>query len=166
MRTWSSPRPLPLPLPPHRWPRCRPPQPRAPRRPPDVANPTTLLSSYFDAINRREFARAYSYWDQMGKSSGQSFAQFEQGFATTKLVKAVIGTPHYGAGAGNVYADLQVTITATQSDGSTSIYTGSYTVHRANVPPFDKFGWRIEGAKVTGSASSGTRRSPSATTTP
>ena len=138
----------------------------APLPPVDVADPTTLLRSYFDAINRREFARAYSYWNHLGQSSQQSFAQFEQGFATTKQVKVDLGTPQENAGAGNVWADVPVTIVATQDDGSTRVDTATYTAHRANIPPFDQLGWRIEGAKVTGTGSAETRRLPSATGTP
>ena len=123
-----------------------------PLPPPDVSDPTVLLRSYFEAINRREFALGYSYWDNLGLASQQSFTQFEQGFATTKQVKVDIGTPQYGAGAGNLYADLPVAIAATQSDGSIRSYTGTYTAHRANVPPFDQLGWRIEAAKVTQTA--------------
>ncbi len=123
-----------------------------PLPPAEVADPTTVLRSYFDAINRREFARAYSYWNQLGQASQQSYAQFEHGFATTQQVKAELGTPQQNAGAGNVYADVPVKIVATQSDGSTRSYAGTYTAHRANVPPFEKFGWRIEGAKVAAEA--------------
>ncbi len=119
-----------------------------------TADPTTLLRSYFDAINLREFARAYSYWDNLGQASQQGFAQFEQAFATTRQVKVDLGTPQQNAGAGNVYADVPVTIVATQDDGSTKTYSGTYTAHRANVPPFEQLGWRIEGAKVSQTAGS------------
>lgn len=114
-----------------------------PLPPAEVADPVVLLRSYFAAIDQRDFARAYSYWDRLGQASQQSFAQFDQGFAATKQVKADIGKPQYGAGAGNLYADLAVTIVATQNDGSTRRYSVSYTAHRANIPPFDQFGWRI-----------------------
>ena len=123
----------------------------------DVADPTTLLRSYFDALNRRGFARAYTYWDNLGQASKQTFAQFEQGYAATRQVTVDLGTPQENAGAGNVYADVPVSIIATQSDGSTRTYKGTYTAHRANIPPFDQLGWRIEGAKVTLAAGGSTR---------
>ncbi len=125
-----------------------------PLPPAATADPTTLLRSYFDAINLREFARAYSYWDDLGHASQQGFALFEQGFATTRQVKVDLGTPQQNAGAGNVYADVPVTMVATQDDGSIRTYSGTYTAHRANVPPFEQLGWRIEGAKVSQTAGS------------
>ena len=120
--------------------------------PPAVADPTALLRSYFDAINQRQFAQAYSYWDNLGQASKQTFAQFEQGYAMTSQVTVDLGTPKGSGGAGNLYADVPVTIVATQNDGSTMTYKGTYTAHRANVPPFNQFGWRIESAKVAATA--------------
>ncbi|MCL4368920.1 MAG: glycoside hydrolase [Actinobacteria bacterium] len=142
-------------------------EPAAQRALADVADPTTLLRSYFDALNRREFARAYTYWDNLGQASQQTFAQFERGYAMTKQITVDLGTPQGNAGAGNLYADVPVTIIATQSDGSTRTYKGTYTAHRANIPPFDQLGWRIESAKVTATTappSAGPSPSPPAAT--
>ncbi len=56
------------------------------------------------------------------------------------------------AGAGNLYAEVPVTIGAMQSDGSAKTFSGSYTLHRSNLPPFDQLGWRIARANVAATA--------------
>ena len=121
--------------------------------PADVADPLSLQQSYFEAINRREFARAYTYWSGLGKASKQTFAQFHEGFATTDHVAVDVGNPEMGAAAGSAYADVPVVIVATQSDRTTQAFCGTYTLRSAQVPPFDQLGWRIEGAKTRATAS-------------
>ena len=121
--------------------------------PANVADPVTLLRSYFEAIDRREFARAYTYWGYLGKASRQTFAQFHEGFATTDHVAVDVGNPEMGAAAGSAYADVPVVIVATQSDQTTQAFCGTYTLRSTQVPPFDQLGWRIEGAKTRVTAS-------------
>lgn len=119
-----------------------------PQPPADLADPVALLKSYYDAINSKEFARAYTYWDNLGKSSNQTFAQFRSGFMTTAQVSIELGTPQEGGAAGSIFAEVPVTITATQTDGTTKKFSGTYTLRRLNVPPFDQLGWRIESADI------------------
>jgi hypothetical protein len=127
-----------------------------PLPPAELMNPTSLLQFYYAAINRHEFARAYSYWDNLGKASGQSFAEFQQGFANTDRVAITLGTPQGQGAAGSIYIDVPIVIVATQSDKSIRSYCGSYTLRGLNVPPFDKFGLRIERARIV-ETGSGTR---------
>jgi hypothetical protein len=119
-----------------------------PEPPADLADPLTVLRSYFEAINAGQFERAYTYWGNLGQNSQQTFAQFHQGFATTKEVTADLGTAQEGGAAGSIYADVPAVIVATQSDGSVRSFCGTYTLRRLNVPPFEQFGWHIEMAKV------------------
>ncbi|MDA8218521.1 MAG: YCF48-related protein [Dehalococcoidales bacterium] len=116
--------------------------------PADARDPTTLLDSYASAIDAGNYARAYTYWDQLGKASGQTFAEFAGGFAGTKQVSIELGQAQGDAGAGNLYADVPTLLFAQQSDGTTKTYCGTYTLHRANIPPFDQFGWRIARADI------------------
>ncbi|MHB1417068.1 MAG: YCF48-related protein [Chloroflexota bacterium] len=116
--------------------------------PADVQDPATLLNSYVSAINAGDYARAYTYWDQLGQASGQTFAEFAGGFAGTKQVSIELGQAQEGGAAGNIYTDVPTLLFAQQSDGTTQTYCGTYTLHRANVPPFDQFGWRISRADI------------------
>lgn len=45
-------------------------------------HPLYLLASYYDAINRRDYARAYNYWNG-SPPQGATLEQFTQGFADT-----------------------------------------------------------------------------------
>ncbi len=117
--------------------------------PADVADPLSLVRSYFEAIDRREFARAYTYWGGLGKASKQTFAEFHQGFANTDHVTVDVGNPKEDGAAGSAYADVRVIIVATQGDQKTQTFCGTYTLRSTIVPPFDQLGWRIEGAKTT-----------------
>jgi hypothetical protein len=44
-------------------------------------------------------------------------------------------------------------IVAKQSDQTVRAFCGTYTLRRANVPPFDQFGWRIYTASIKATAS-------------
>lgn len=119
-----------------------------PLPPSEFTSPAGLLQSYYAAINARQFARAYTYWNNLGKASGQNFAEFQQGFATTNRVAITLGTPQGQGAAGSTYIDVPIVILATQNDRSVRSYCGFYTLRRQNVPPFDRFGLRIESAPI------------------
>ena len=113
-----------------------------------VQDPLVLLGTYFESINRREYARAYTCWRDPGQALRQSYSRFRQGFATTKRVDIQMGEPQLEGAAGSSYAEVPVLIVATQTNGTTRAYCGSYVLRRANVTPFDQFGWRIERADI------------------
>ena len=106
------------------------------------------LQSYFEAIDRGEYVRAYTYWNYLGKASQRNFAQFHSEFAAIEHVIVDVGEPEIGGAAGSVYAEVPAAIVMTQSDQTTRTFCGTYTLRRANVPPFDQLGWRIERAEV------------------
>lgn len=115
---------------------------------------TTVLRSYFDAINAKQYARAYTLWNGLGLSSGQTFAEFLQGYANTYRVDVDMGVPLNQGAAGSIYADVPVVVYATQNDRKTTLaFCGTYTARHLNVPPFDRFGWHIEGANIAPTAS-------------
>ncbi len=110
--------------------------------PPLVANwsdPVALVNSYYNAINRREYQRAYSYWEQPGRPGAvpASYQEFAAGYRDTASVAITTGTVTSDAGAGSVYYGVPVVIAATQSDGSVQRFYGCYAVHRVNVPVGD-----------------------------
>jgi hypothetical protein len=118
----------------------------------DVADQGSLVRAYFAAIGRREYARAYTYWDSLGKASQQTYLQFAEGFATTDRVSVDLGEPRAGGAAGSIYAEVPVVVVATENDRTTRTLCGTYTLRRANVPPFGQLGWRIEQANVAPTA--------------
>jgi hypothetical protein len=118
----------------------------------EVGSPTQVLQAYYDTINQRAFARAYTFWEELGSASGQTFAQFQQGFVDTDRVEIAIGAPRVEGAAGSAYAQVPIVIVATQRDRSQQFFCGTYTLRRVNVPPFDELGWRIYRAAVAPTA--------------
>ncbi|MFL5807059.1 MAG: hypothetical protein ACJ8CR_35680 [Roseiflexaceae bacterium] len=124
--------------------------PSSPPAPPpaDPNGAVQTLQEYYDAINRHDYAYAYTLWANLGAASKQSFAQFEQGFATTTHVVIDIGKATTEGAAGSIYAEVPVVVMSTTSDNGPLTFCGTYTLRRSNVPPFDQFGWHIESAQI------------------
>jgi hypothetical protein len=114
----------------------------------DYDDPSRLLAAYYEAINNRDFALAYSDWRDPAGDTQQSYAQFYQGFADTRQVEVELGASQSGVGAGNLYATIPIVINATQSDGSQQTFCGNYQLHRANIEPWNQLGWRLERAEI------------------
>jgi hypothetical protein len=52
-----------------------------------------VIRDYYQAINDRDFERAYHEWGDNGAASNQSFDQFRQGYDQTDHVVVEIGQP-------------------------------------------------------------------------
>lgn len=110
----------------------------------DRSNPIQLLKSYYNAINRKEYVRAYYYWAQNGnKTTSQPppYPQFEAGYAKTKAVQLTTGKVNSQGAAGTFYFQVPVKIVATQTNGSKQAFVGCYTIKQPNpavfgAPPF------------------------------
>ena len=95
-------------------------------------SPLDLISSYYDAIAARDYARAYAYWP--GGAPGQTLAQFAQGFAGTSNVGVVVAlTFNMGVAAGSAYASSPLLITATDQ-GVPQLFVGCMVARKSNVP--------------------------------
>lgn len=117
----------------------------------DRSNPVALVSSYYNAIIRREYARAYGYWES--PPNGTPFHRFVRGYADTARVRLSLRPPARIEGAaGSQYARVPVVLVATHTDGSKHTFVGCYVARRTNPmnfsPPRNQ-GWRIYGAKVS-----------------
>jgi hypothetical protein len=114
-----------------------------------------LVRSYYNAVNRKEYSRAYSYWEA-GAPQLSPFAAFSSGYANTRSVTLLTKAGTVGAGAGQTYYTVPSVVTASNADGSTTIFSGCYTLHLASpnaqaTPPFQPLG--IQSAKITLEAS-------------
>jgi hypothetical protein len=105
-----------------------------------------VLQAYYQAIDEANYPRAYTYWESNGTASQQSYTVFVQGFAGTDSVTLATGQARTDAAAGSVYTEVPVVVFPQQRDGSRQSFCGTYRLRRANVPPFDTFGWRINSA--------------------
>jgi hypothetical protein len=109
-----------------------------------AATSVQILKSYYNAINRKEYVRAYYYWESKGKSTASQppgYPQFEAGYANTAAVQLTTGKVESSGAAGTFYFQVPVTLVATHTDGSQHTYFGCYTIRQPNpknfgAPPF------------------------------
>lgn len=103
----------------------------------DRSDPIAALRSYYDAINARDFRRAYGYWE----SPATSFDRFASGFADTDRVRVLVEPPaRLDGAAGSIYAEISTIVVATTRAGIERVFAGCYTMRRSNVQ--DR-GWLI-----------------------
>ncbi len=114
----------------------------------DRSDAIQLLRSLFNAVNSRQYVRAYSYWE-----AGQAvpYPQFEQGYADTAVVQLSTGAVTSDAGAGQLYYQVPVTLKSTTVTSTTQTFVGCYTVHLGRpeiqgAPPFEPLA--IRSAKI------------------
>lgn len=100
-----------------------------------------VMSSFVNAINRKEYVRAFSYW----QTAPSTYEDFAAGYSLTTQITAQFGETISDPGAGQIYYSLPVAMRATQMDGSVKTYAGCYVMHIAQpsvqaTPPFQPLG--------------------------
>ena len=106
----------------------------------DRSTPQAVISSFYDAIGRQEYSRAWSYY-----ADGQgvpAFDTFVAGYSNTASVKVAFGTESGEGAAGSTYWTLPVSLDAVDTSGKHSYFAGCYTLRLANPqiqaePPFE-----------------------------
>jgi hypothetical protein len=114
-----------------------------------------VIQSYYNAVNRKEYARAYGYWES-GAPGLAPFGTFAAGYTNTKSVALVTKPGTTDVGAGQLYYSVPAVVTASNADGSTTIFSGCYKLHLGSpniqaTPPFQPLG--IQSAKIVQAAS-------------
>lgn len=103
----------------------------------DRSTPAALIRSLYNAIERREYARAWSYFDE---PPAASFAAYVQGFADTRQVAIRTGAVLEEGAAGSVFYEVPVILESTAGDGTVTTFSGCYVVRQVNPaiqePPF------------------------------
>jgi hypothetical protein len=103
----------------------------------DRSDPSALVRSLYNAINRKEYARAYSYFSV---PPAQSLEKYAAGYADTESVEVLIGAPGEEGAAGSVYFQVPAVIdVTTAARHDRQIFAGCYTVRKQNVPDSDSF---------------------------
>lgn len=94
---------------------------------------TDVVLRYYEAINARDFATAYSQWGGDGAASGKSFDAFRSGFAHTRSTTVTPGPAGQIEGAaGSLYVTVPVTVDAVLDDGTRQRFKGEYSLRRVN----------------------------------
>jgi hypothetical protein len=110
---------------------------QTPVQPPAYENrdsPVDLLASYYNAINLRDYARAYSYWG----SPPLPYDQFSSGFAQTASAQLIVQPPtDVGVAAGSQYVSIPVVLIAQHFDRTTHTFAGCFTTRKSNLSPPD-----------------------------
>jgi hypothetical protein len=96
----------------------------------DRSNPEALIKSYYNAINRQEYARAFSYY--AADSQPQPFPQFQAGYETTASVSVLFGKAVGEGAAGSAYWSQPLAIKSEAKDGTVTVFNGCYRLRLAN----------------------------------
>lgn len=86
----------------------------------------SLIKSLYNAVNRREYARAYSYFS--GEKPAVDYQSFVAGYADTEKVEFVTGEIETEGAAGSAYSSVPVAIRATDTKGKQTVFAGCYII--------------------------------------
>lgn len=113
-----------------------------------TSGPVDLLASFYDAINRGDYARAYGYWE----TPPSAYADFVNGYANTASVLLLVAPPPQIQGAaGSSYASIPTALVATQRDGSKQLFSGCYVMRKSNVDTTNT-SWHVYSATISAAA--------------
>lgn len=96
----------------------------------DRSEPETLIRSLYNAISRKEYSRAWSYFSE---KPAESLDVYAEGYADTASVRVAVGLPSEHGAAGTVHYYVPVAIEASAGDGGNDqVYGGCYELKLAN----------------------------------
>lgn len=96
----------------------------------DRSDAGALVHSLYNAINRQEYGRAWSYFGD--DKPARDFDTFVNGYADTQRVDVETGDVGSDGAAGSVYYEVPAAIRAVDKDGGEHVFAGCYTVRLAN----------------------------------
>lgn len=119
----------------------------------NLSSPVSLLASFYNAVNTKEYDRAYRYWETP-PGSPQDFAR---GYAETASVQLIVQPPTRVEGAaGSLFAEVPTVIVVRHRNGDERVFAGCYVTRKSNLRPTDipkEEIWRIHKARVSSVAS-------------
>ena len=88
-----------------------------------------LVRSLYNAVNNRDFARAYEYY---ASPPAKDFAAFQAGYEHTARVDVITGDVSGDGAAGSSYYSVPTIIKAIDDKGAAAVFKGCYTVRQVN----------------------------------
>ncbi len=88
-----------------------------------------LVRSLYNAINLREYARAYDYFST---PPAKDFKTFQAGYEHTARVDVLMGEITGDGAAGSIFYNVPTAIKATDDKGVSKVFLGCYTIHAIN----------------------------------
>ncbi len=124
----------------------------------DRSTPSQVIVSFYNAINRQEYTRAYGYWSNPSTSLG-GFTSFENGYHNTISVDLVFGLLTGDAGMSQVYYSVPVILKVSEKNNLHSNYAACYVVHQSSpgvfgAPPFQPMSIDRGSAKISAAGTS------------
>jgi hypothetical protein len=95
----------------------------------DRSDGPSLVRSYYNAIDRQEYARAYAYFGDAPPVA--TYDAFAKGYADTARTELRLGPDQVDADMGGVTHSVGVVLRATTTDGSEQVFTGCYDVRQS-----------------------------------
>jgi hypothetical protein len=118
----------------------------------DRSTPVSVLLSYYNAINKHEYLRAYSYWNNPSVSQG-TLEQFTNGYLDTASVSLMFGKVSDEGAAGSIYFTVPVIINAVKTNSTQQKFAACYILRlpqpgNYGAPPISPMGMEKGTAKV------------------
>ncbi|RDL49393.1 hypothetical protein BLJAPNOD_00494 [Ensifer sp. M14] len=114
----------------------------------DRSDGAAVVRSLYNAINRKEYARAYGYFGETKPVGG--YKAFTRGYERTVSVEVKLGKVKTEAGAGSIYSAVPVAVKSIEKRARVRFFAGCYVTRIINpslqVPPFTPY--QIEAARL------------------
>jgi hypothetical protein len=108
------------------------------------SGPIETVSSLLNAINLKQYVRAYSYFQNPVTFPGP-YDPYAAGYSGTDVIKATFGVAQSEGAAGSLYFKVPLAMQVLTTSGATQTFVGCYTLHLAQpsiqaAPPFQPLG--------------------------
>lgn len=109
----------------------------------DRSTPEAVVGSLYNAITRKEFLRAYSYFH--ANADVPPLEEFAKGYAETASARARTDKATSDGAAGSIFYSLPVVVESVSTAGRTIVYAGCYELRLVQpavqaLPPFQPLG--------------------------
>jgi len=108
------------------------------------SGPIETVSSFMNALNLKQYVRAYSYFQDPSTYPG-SYTPYAAGYADTDVITVTFGTVQSEGAAGSLYYKVPLTMHVLTTASSTQDFVGCYTLRLGQpavqaTPPFQPMG--------------------------
>jgi hypothetical protein len=121
----------------------------------DRSTPEAVVESLYNAVSRKEFLRAYSYFH--AGAEVPPLEEFAKGYAETARARVRTGKATSDGAAGSIFFSLPVVVESVSTSGKSTVYAGCYELRLVQpavqaMPPFQPLGI-VKGRLAESSAS-------------
>jgi hypothetical protein len=108
------------------------------------SGPTEAVSSFLNALNLKQYVRAYYYYQDPSTYPGP-FDPYAAGYSNTDVITATFGTVQSEGAAGSLYFKVPLAMKVVTTSSSVQTFVGCYTLRLAQPavqasPPFQSMG--------------------------